>query len=354
MALRLSDWVVRGELFNTSRNQVHGWIELKGVEHPLMIELTGNCDSDLAGWHFRFEARPEYADAAEPLPKIAWHQIGPTQCLTAARKVKPARTLEEAIAMRDLPREEWAPSLHLEWHSQNGRVVIDLIDPAIEYVEHRNFGDPPKKGPRRAPDDIDETVLESEEWSGNAGEGGTLADDPREAEDEQADPFGLVTPEFQRYLDEQSSGTDRAVLPDDARAHADVEDEEMLEIMLIDDVLENDEGEFIGSYLEPPGPLPPPSEVSDEEAEPILKMLLAHLALYGIALHMCEHFTPRDAYRVLMEEIAWEGRIHRRLLGTQWVQNYLTHEYCEKCEAQAEQEYEEMRKKKDGRESAGD
>jgi hypothetical protein len=346
MALRLDKWVVRGEIINLRRNAVHGWIALNGVEQPMMIDLTGNCDADLAGCHIQFEARAEYADAAEPLPKLGWHQIGPTGTMTAARRVKPERNYEEALAMKDLPSEDCVPSLYLEWFSQNGQVIIELLDPVIEYIERRNFNEPlGKKSRTPLKESADELSIEEPEAS-DVEELGAYEEfkQPRE-EDEQSDPFGLLSPDFQRYLDEQSSETDRGALPDPL----DEDDDDLLEMRLMDDVLESeDQGEFIGSYLEPPGPLPPPSEVTNEEAEPLLKQLLAHLALYGIALHICEHFTPREAYRVLMEEIAWEGRIHRRLLGTQWVQNYMTHEYCAECEAEADRDFEEMQKKQDG------
>ena len=62
MTLRLSDLVVGGELFNTKHYSVHGWVQLRGQEHALHLELTGNCAPDLAGWHPRLEEPLTFAD----------------------------------------------------------------------------------------------------------------------------------------------------------------------------------------------------------------------------------------------------------------------------------------------------
>jgi hypothetical protein len=57
------------------------------------------------------------------------------------------------------------------------------------------------------------------------------------------------------------------------------------------------------------------------------------LARCGVSLAVCHHFTPREAYRLLIEEICVEERAYRELQGTQWVQTFMTSEYCPQCEA---------------------
>ncbi len=154
MAFRLNDAVVCGELINTRKNSTHGWLGLRGFTRPLSLQLTGNCSPDLAGKHIRFEMRnpPEdQGDAAESaedekamlekldLGDLAWQQIGPTGTMTAAHKVRHADCSPEELYMRcklkEPPPTEWKRCLYLEWYSQNGRVVLEMVDPIIEFVE---------------------------------------------------------------------------------------------------------------------------------------------------------------------------------------------------------------------------
>lgn len=57
MALQLGRYVAYGELYNTRRNSVHGWLGLMGMDNTVCFELSGNCESDLVGKHIRFRAR---------------------------------------------------------------------------------------------------------------------------------------------------------------------------------------------------------------------------------------------------------------------------------------------------------
>ena len=105
MALRLGEHVVCGELNNTRKNTVFGWLGLRGFDRPLTFELTGNCDPDLAGRRIRFEVRHPPKDDDELLHSglseddrlerlnlsgLRWQQIGPTGTMTAAHKVRAA------------------------------------------------------------------------------------------------------------------------------------------------------------------------------------------------------------------------------------------------------------------------
>ena len=146
MAFRLGDKVISGELFNTQNYSVHGWLALRGADQPLVLNLTGNCDPDLRGKHIRFEARsvPERDDStscqANPdLSGIAWQQVGPTGTMTAARMVKvsdyPPAEFYIRSKLGEPPPTEWKRCLYLEWYSQNGRVVMELADPVLEFVD---------------------------------------------------------------------------------------------------------------------------------------------------------------------------------------------------------------------------
>ena len=62
MALQLSDLVVCGEIFNTSKNTVHGWLGLRDQERAVHLQLTGNPEPDLVGRHIRFESKGTLAE----------------------------------------------------------------------------------------------------------------------------------------------------------------------------------------------------------------------------------------------------------------------------------------------------
>jgi hypothetical protein len=339
MAARLNDFVECGELINRKSYSTHGWLKLRGVEQPLVLELTGNCARDLAGWHIRFESRgprsgaggePDPEELAEILaekpPSLAPHQIGPTGDITAARQVKVAdcsvRELHYRCKAGEPPPFHWKRCLYLEWYSQNGRVVIELVDPIIEYVDFDEIpgvsansqpGEPwPHQEEEPAPDVCDHCSSHD----GPCGAAETDADDP----------YHL----FPNEEEDEEASVERM----------------MAETELMDDLIENSPGEPIESILDLTGPLPSPDDLGDAEVEPRLKGLLGQLALLGIALHVCEHFTPRDTYRLLRDKLLTEERAFPELVGTGWVTNLMTAEYCPQCEADADREYEEYERKR--------
>ena len=359
MALRLNDLVVCGEIFNTRKNSVHGWLELRDVEQPLDFELTGNCDPDLAGRHIRFEARPnawvdEDADN-EPrrLEGLAWRQIGPTGTMTAARRVRvadcPVKELYVRSKLGEPPPTRWVRCLYLEWFGQNGRVVVELGDPIIEFVDADEHEDAP-------PPDLPflGEPEEEEEDSAAFGLGVTsigiddegrveIRDVPLPAEgpevlaDETDD--AMIPEELQRMFDREAYEIDQAIQGDEDKPEC------IRECELMDDLIEHSDGEPVASIFDTPMSLRPTDELDDEEVEGALKCLLAELALCGVALDVCEHFTPRDTYRLLVERIFKEERFFPELRGTQWVQHFMTSEYCEECEAEMDREFEERERR---------
>ena len=56
MAYRLGEHVLCGEIFNTSNYSTHGYLVLRGTDHAVSLQLTGNCGEDLRGRNIRFEA----------------------------------------------------------------------------------------------------------------------------------------------------------------------------------------------------------------------------------------------------------------------------------------------------------
>jgi hypothetical protein len=110
---------------------------------------------------------------------------------------------------------------------------------------------------------------------------------------------------------------------------------------LMDDLLETGDDVPVASIFDDPIKLPAPDSLDDVQVEVVFKTLLAQLALCGIALDMCEHYTPRKAYKLLVERICREERAFPKLRNTQWVQHFMTHEYCTECGEPEEESDEE-------------
>ena len=152
----------------------------------------------------------------------------------------------------------------------------------------------------------------------------------REAHD---DTFGLIPDELQRQLDAETRKLERAI------GGKEDESETIREMELMDHLIDHSDGEPVWSILDAPSKLPHPDDLDDQQIEGILKSILVQLALLGIALDVCEHCTPRDAYRMLIERVLKEERFHPELRQTQWVQHFMTHDFCKQCEVEAEKKY---------------
>ncbi len=353
MALRLDEYIVGGEIFNTTHYSVHGWIELRGREQPLVLQLTGNCSPDLAGWHFRFEARPAIGDApsdeaSEDLDLLAIQQIGPTGTMTAVRRPHPTGPLpaDPAVKSPAQPAGTGEPGryLYLEWHSQNGCVLIELVDPLIEFVEYQPLqAGPLADGTSSVPQEtpglpgVESTQVSTpptDQDDHSSPDAGVPFDD-ESGDDQDDDPYNLFPHDLQLQLDLE------AVQPD---WDADDEDEKpqmLREMELMDELIENSPGVPVSDLFDGPLKCPLPDQLADHEVEAALKTLLAQMALHGVALDVCEHFSPREAYQLLLEKICPEERAYPELRHTQWVQHYSTGDYCPFCQAERQEEHGE-------------
>ncbi len=364
MAFRLNDLVVCGELINTKPKSVHGWLGLRGFERPMTFELTGNCDADLAGRHIRFKLRnepEEEEDIARTLEEekamleklelsgLAWQQIGATGTMTANHKVRHADCSVEELYMRAKLGEpvptEWKRCLYLEWYSQNCRVVLEMVDPIIEFVE------PDGTAEVSSNEEIVRALQEKEEASpemqpglsitqiemGEDGEFEVHDVTPGEDEDEpDEDSYSLMPKELQQELDAQTRETERAM-------RSEAENELIREMEIMDEAIDRGERQPLGTLFDDVVKTPHPDRLTEEEAEVHLKVLLGHLAMMGIALHICEHFSWRDAYRLLVERLCKEEVAFEQLQQTQWVQHFMTSEYCEACEAEMERDFQKRK-----------
>jgi hypothetical protein len=239
----------------------------------------------------------EDEDVPAELAELAWQQIGPT----GAMGVEPSGL--------DRPGR-----LSLEWFSQNGRVTLDLADPVLEAVPDE--------------DDLDQDAEDEAEADLAALAGGEDFDDDE-------DPYGLFPQDLMEHFDAEADQLDREILPDGETIRG------MSEVEYMEDLIENGEGVPIGNVFDPPIRLPRPEGISDAVAEAALKKLLAKLARHGISLDICEHFSPRDSYQLLLDEICPFEMTHPNLEATRWVQHFSTSDFCETCEAEFEREVEE-------------
>lgn len=354
MALRLEKYVVCGALFNTSHYSTHGYIVLRGdtpkEDTALYITLTGDCCDDLKGKHFRFIRANDDSEPAvfreEEHPGIQMRQIGPTGTMTARGWVRTmpcaVKEFTRRAALGEPPPTSWKRRLYLEWFSQNGRVVVEMAGPVVEQCvrEPRNKEDegdwetlpneepPPESGVVEIPAGLGITQISLDGDEVHT-EVYTPCEEPEFPEEDTACPTDL-----QRQLDAEAAAIDRAISGEETGG-----DDAIRELELIDDCLEHGETTPLESLLGDTHKLLPAEALDDDSVEAALKTLLARLAMLGIVLDVCAHFTPRDCYRILRDEILPESGTYPELGGTSWVQHFSTYEHCAECDAEFEAEY---------------
>jgi hypothetical protein len=360
MAIRLGEYVVYGELYNTANYSTHGVIALRareeGEETVVRLDLTGNCDPDLRGKGFRFW--PEEPAASGEVFRLKEHkgfqdrQIGPTGTMTAqgwARVLPcPAEEFERRAKLGEAPPTEWKRRLYLEWYGQNGRVVVEMAGVIVEECTRPAKGTDdegdwaPLPNPEPHPDlpperpqpglgivveRLDGDKIEIEHWATPPGEDACSAGEGLEEEGLAEGAGELMPASLQKVLDEQSAAIDRAI-----RGESGDEDDSLIpELELMDYCIDHGDAKPMGLLLGSVEHLPPPDELGDEEIEARLKALLARMAMLGVALDVCEHFTPRDCYALLRDKILPEENAFEELIGTGWAQHVMTHEHCPRC-----------------------
>ncbi len=146
MAWRITDLIVEGELDNTVKGRVGGWLRLAGRDEVVRLELRGNCRPDLAGWRFRIVRLEQVPAWAEPvdLDGFATEQVGEAGDILADQILRhydcPVEELLARIRAGEPPPEDLRPALYLEWYSdRNGRVVIQDTRLGVERLGGRTF-----------------------------------------------------------------------------------------------------------------------------------------------------------------------------------------------------------------------
>lgn len=129
MAFRIHESVVRGEIDNREKGVVRGRLWLHGRSEPVLLQLRGNAQADLAGCLLTF-TNPDTSAVGPSAERLAPVQLGSVGDMTASRKVRvfnvPFDQAYEMMQRGEKPPEHLANCLYLEWFSEaNGRVVIE-------------------------------------------------------------------------------------------------------------------------------------------------------------------------------------------------------------------------------------
>ena len=114
MAWRPAPYLIEGELYNTDRGKVTGWMEFVGIDERVTLDLVGEFHRDIrgAGIHLYGGATPASSnpEADEYFRRFSTHHTGKVGDITAG-----------------LPPRDHGATPYIEWYSeQNGRVVLEL------------------------------------------------------------------------------------------------------------------------------------------------------------------------------------------------------------------------------------
>jgi hypothetical protein len=212
MAWRFTDLVEDGELDNTVKGRVTGWIRLTGRAEPLRLDLNGDCHPDLAGWRFRIVRVDPVPSWAEPvdITGLATDQTGDAGDITADQLLRhydcPVDELLARIRAGEPPPTQWRKALYLEWYSErNGRCVIQSTRLAVERLGERAFElteDDMRQKEAEAKRQLEE--LRRQGWVIEENELGFTFYRRDNAEDDGSD-------DLQSYLDRQAQDIERAI-----------------------------------------------------------------------------------------------------------------------------------------------
>jgi hypothetical protein len=118
MAWRPSGYLIEGELDNTKRGKVTGWMRFVGLSRKVTFDLKGDFHRDIRGTRIRFKGDGDESDAAAYMKGLAEHQRGDVGDMTAG-----------------LPPRDYADYPYLEWYGdENGRVVLELRPDQVEIL----------------------------------------------------------------------------------------------------------------------------------------------------------------------------------------------------------------------------
>lgn len=120
MAWRPSKYLIEGELDNTKRGAVTGWMRFVGLNVKITFDLKGDFHRDIRGAKIRLKGGEigDEGKAAQFMKGFANHQTGTVCDITAGLRPHDCG---------DYPYVEW-------YGDENGRVVLELMPNQVEVV----------------------------------------------------------------------------------------------------------------------------------------------------------------------------------------------------------------------------
>lgn len=312
MAWRIHDLVVEGEIDNTTKGLVRGWLQFSDRPNRVTLFLKGGCHPDLAGWRFRITRRrpvPEWAEPADSTD-LAMEQVGHAGDITADQTIKdsdcPTDELLARIRAGEPPPHIMRKALYLEWYSdRNGRVVIQDTRLGVERIGERAF-ELTEEDLARKREEAEQAVEEF------AAQGVTVESTtiefpsqwPSDEEIEETFGPGALAVDY----DPQGGNAQRALqaLPEIDLSHL-VDPFPGLEI----------EDEIPGlppprkrcrkirELVDPPLTPPTASQLTQQRAQVELRKLALLLLPWNIHIQVCPHFDPKFALEWAEYSVLW-------------------------------------------------
>ncbi len=336
MALEIGAFVLGGQVDNSRRNSVFGFLQL-AEDYYLHLQLTGNAEPPLAGQGVQFSVFAEGETATTPHPEAA---SLPEDILALSRR---QAGVCSSLQVEYLSEGSDEVFLRMDWFSQNGPVSMNL---RARLVTLPDDGD--------GSDDVEAlSEIDFEETDPSLSD---MDDD----EEDSDDPFGLFGKELMDQInpsggdasdgdpanDSSSPGKDSWIEGpwsegpwgdgvEDWQNQEDMDPETRALHAQWDEIFSGKKDQPLPYLFEKTLRLPRPDAVeTDEEAWPLVVAILEQLARLSFVLDVCEHYTPLQTYRLLMEEVLQNAQVHPNLAASEIVQHYSTSDYCAECEAE--------------------
>jgi len=121
MAWRPTEYLIEGELDNTVRGKVTGWLRFVGMDEKITLNLEGDFHRDIRGARLRIQTKTHSDDTFEAQKYMRGfdpQQTGAVGDITAGREP-----------------QDYVSYPYIEWYSDtNGRVVLELEPDEAEVI----------------------------------------------------------------------------------------------------------------------------------------------------------------------------------------------------------------------------
>ena len=122
MAWRPTEYLIEGELDNTTPGKVAGWMKFLGKRSQVKFDLRGDFHRDIRGAKIRFHneqyREASLSDARKYFRRFRGLQAGAVGDITAG-----------------LPPHDYVKYCYIEWYGlDNGRVVIELNSDQVQVI----------------------------------------------------------------------------------------------------------------------------------------------------------------------------------------------------------------------------